>query len=366
MQRILAVALGCTCAMEGGCALIANYDFSSYKERPDDGAGGTTTNSAGGMMASTSVGVGGAGGDSTSAAGGGGGAGGRSILVLYEGQENPLSLAVDDTHVYWTTSNDFTQPDGQVRRASKNGGDIEDLKTGQTAPSSLSLNGESAYWFTTVEGNATIHRATKSTGDSQPFFASLEAMLGLAASDQALYWTDLTNAIWRMSVNGASVVPIVLDQNNPSAVTVDATGIFWLNAGHVTMGDGEIMRADLLGANAGLLAGGQEYPLAIATDAANVYWTTLSGQVRTVAKDGANIVTNVEAAAQEPCNDVAVDGTDIYFTRGSDVLKVPIGGVGASVIASTLVNSNRIEVDATSIYVTTTSAAGGSVLKISK
>jgi hypothetical protein len=132
------------------------------------------------------------------------------------------------------------------------------------------------------------------------------------------------------------------------------------------MGDGEIMRADLVGTNPLSLAVGQEFPLAITTDADNVYWTTLDGAVRTVEKGGSSTITNVNPTMGPPCNDVAVDNTHIYYTKGSSLLKVPIGGTVSSVIASGLIGVQRIRVDGPDLYVTTSEDSNGRVLKIAK
>jgi hypothetical protein len=395
MRRTLAASLACAAALIGGCALVADYDFGSYEERPDVGP---TTSGSGGMAGGTSISAGGAGGttaSSISAGGFGGGSGGSGgsggemggaggtggvggmggaggmgggpvVEVLYQGIDQPTSVAVDGTHVYWTTSINFMQPDGKVRRKPKAGGAIENIAMNQVDPSSISLTNQTAYWFAGTGAGSTIYSASKSNLMTATLHASSEAILGLAASSSAVYWTNGGDGVWKIGTDGMGLVELVPAQNNPGAIAADAAGIYWLNRGTVNMANGEVKRADPDGSNIMLLADLQEFPVAITTDATNVYWTTLDGAVRTAPKDGTPIITNVQPTDGPPCNDLAVDATHIYYTKGNSVLRVVIGTMNASAVLFGLTGPQKVAVDADDVFFTLYDPPDGSVRKTSK
>ena len=55
-------------------------------------------------------------------------------------------------------------------------------------------------------------------------------------------------------------------------IAVDATHVYWV-AGTVNLADGVVMKVPIAGGPPVMLASGQAQPIAVAVDATSVYWT---------------------------------------------------------------------------------------------
>jgi|GEM_PF-6076058 len=75
---------------------------------------------------------------------------GEDEQTLASGQSDLFDLAVDNTHVYWTT-----YESGRVRRVPQNGGTIEDIRVAQTHVPLVYLDKNYVYW---VEGERLMKR----------------------------------------------------------------------------------------------------------------------------------------------------------------------------------------------------------------
>ena len=71
--------------------------------------------------------------------------GGGSVTTLASGQNDPGSLVVDGTHVYWVTTA-VPSYDGTVNEVPLGGGSVTTLASGQNDPSSLAVDGTHVYW----------------------------------------------------------------------------------------------------------------------------------------------------------------------------------------------------------------------------
>jgi hypothetical protein len=386
MRHLLFAAFVSTAALIGGCALLAGYDFGSYEQHPEGGGAAGPGGAGGSDPTSSTSGMAGAGGtggasstSSTSSSGGGGGGGGGGgsgggggLLELYNGPNKPVSLAVDADTVYWTTSEVYMQPDGTVNRRDKDGQNYESIITGLASPSSIEANISGIFWFTVENNVSTIFRKLMPSGMVTPINDLMtETAVGLAVTDQQVFWSASSSGIWRMDADGSNPQPILPGQSSAGALAVDAVGqkVYWLNVGNIQMNDSEIMRADTDGTNAETIAPNQPFPFAIALDAAKVYWATANGGVFSVNKDGSGLFTHVPAMlGNPPASDVAVDAMDIYYTTNTQVRRVPIGSAGSSLVyeAGAGNTPKQIEVDSDAIYFTMTTMDGGSVLKLAK
>lgn len=111
---------------------------------------------------------------------------------------------------------------------------------------------------------------------------------GIAVHKQRVYWTartsttEATGAVFRISTGGGAVQTIATGRTNPSALAVDASGVYWTNR---TPTGGAVMRASLSGGDPATIATDQAGPYGIALDALTVYWTNADGgHVMKVAK----------------------------------------------------------------------------------
>ena len=148
-----------------------------------------------------------------------------------------VSLAVDDTTLYWTEIEGVTAAtSGSVRAISKtstaDAGAPTVLADKQGNPTSITV-GAQVYW-----GN-----------------------------------TD-TGAVKTVSKAGGAAVSIAAAQFQPASIAIDAANIYWIN-----LGNGKVMTCPLAGCSAGprALAVDQASPTSLAVDDTAVYWTAKTG-----------------------------------------------------------------------------------------
>ncbi|RYZ65970.1 MAG: hypothetical protein EOP08_05835 [Proteobacteria bacterium] len=108
------------------------------------------------------------------------------------------SMAADATHVYWASTGPTSgATDGTVWRAPLTGGQPQLLAGAQHRPWSLAVDDEAIYWIKNASGGA--------------------------------------GAVMKLRKNGHSARPIVRGLNNPTDVVVDASNIYWLGDGAISV-----------------------------------------------------------------------------------------------------------------------------------
>jgi hypothetical protein len=281
--------------------------------------------------------------------------------VLYCGPELPQSLVLDSTTVFFTTYDNPLDCNGEIYRVEEDGTGLMLLLNGQCAPDAIQVDSQNAYWRTSFAGNGDIQRVFKGGGPQNVVFNTMAYVGGIAVGGSKIYWSSPTG-IWSM-VLGGTPSNIVPESGDPGVMTADGTGIHWVNEGSFGGNDGAIKGADLGGASPATLTSGESYTWAIATDASNVYWATDNG-VRTIGKDGQGYLINVSSG---PVHGIAVDATDIYYTLGTDVLKVPIGSTSSTLVAAASASTQDVAVGATDVYYSTVDFLGmGTLIKVAK
>jgi hypothetical protein len=141
------------------------------------------------------------------------------------------SLAMDETHVYWTSSEDTA-----VFRFPLSGtGTPEAIALNQERPSQVVSNGAHVYW---IENggfpNSAIKRVAKQGGEAPLTLAAAQNQaLALNVDSEFVYWATSISLgnILRSPLSGSSGEPTVLvaNQNLPGAVAVDGKSLFWMN-----------------------------------------------------------------------------------------------------------------------------------------
>jgi hypothetical protein len=368
MRKVSFVAtLAGVASLATGCALVAGYDFGKYGEREGEGAGGGATSESsqsGSLSTSGSTSAS----STTATSGSSTGSGGSAVTVLYPGPDIPSRLAVDAAAVYFTTSS----AEGKVLRVLKDGSSIFTLAAKEEGPLSIAIDATHAYWSsgpTSPVPQQIIKRAPIMGGSVETIVNVMTGVGALTVHGQQIYWTTpSSDTVWAKATGGGADVPLIVSQNNPSAIAADATGIYWVNTGTAPKSDGAVLRAALDGTNVQTLASGQKFPLNLALDAGHVYWTTLDGGLSGIGKDGKNLFPYVVSTTGEPITAVTSDGVHVYYIVAEKVFKVPVGSLSAEVILDDDNYPSELALDATSLYVAERGSTGGSsrVIKLSK
>jgi hypothetical protein len=303
---------------------------------------------------------------------------GQCLVTLAHVQDSADCIAVDQGTVYWGDHGEDGLGNG-VMMVPAAGGTPAALALGQVYPVQLAVNALGVYW---TNGGGTSGETIPNPGvldtplDGEPdggaptTFASegSGSPQGLALSATSVYWTDFSNGlVLSASLNGGAPVMIASGQLRPVAIVTDTTSVYWVNEGYVNGNPtGTVMKAPLGGVPDGgapvTLASGQNVPSAIAVDATSVYWVNqYTGTIMAVSLDGGTPTTL--SYGTSPCC-VVTDGTSLYWADGASLMKAPVNGGSAAVLATTPDVPNAIALDSTSIYWTDGDEFSGHVMKL--
>lgn len=184
---------------------------------------------------------------------------GGAAVVLATGQGSINRLAVDATHVYWTTGS------AELRRVAKSGGSVSTLVAGMTIPRGLAVNGQEVFW-----GDADDLYKAPATGGTATLLAKV-TVHSLVADATDVYLTDYFGKVQTIPTAGGALKVLASGQNGPRELTVDATHVYW-----PTRLGGTVMRVPKGGGAVETIAQQQNYPWAVEVDATHVYWANLT------------------------------------------------------------------------------------------
>ena len=141
------------------------------------------------------------------------------------------SLAIDETHVYWSSTLDTAV----LRRSLTGSGTIEAIALNEISATQLRVGENHVYWISSPSAfgaNASVKRVLKQGG------APVEVMVKeqnqgswLALDSSFFYWANsyLLGTISRCPLSGCADAPtlIIGDQNHPGPLLTDGKSIFW-------------------------------------------------------------------------------------------------------------------------------------------
>ena len=147
----------------------------------------------------------------------------------------PFGIAVDATHIYWTTA---YGSGGSVNRANLDGSGIDQSfmsGVSTTRPYGIAVDANHIYWTNSdFAFGYTIGRANiDGLGINQSFINGSGPLdsYGVAVDSTHIYWTnDLGSTIGRADLDGTNVGQnFVTDAGFPRDVAVNANHVYWTN-----------------------------------------------------------------------------------------------------------------------------------------
>ena len=276
-----------------------------------------------------------------------------------------IDLAVDGGHVYWMDMRP-SEPNGTIGRASLDGSNVDHTfitTAGHDPDGALAVDDSHIYWTNRYWSNKhTIGRANlDGTGIDQDFFEPPGGLTdqggGLAVDTEHIYWVRWNvGVIGRADIDGTNADPTFIDPDSaPEDLAVDADHVYWQDAADIR----QIGIADIDGTDVrfigetdsnGLKIGASD----VAVDGSHLYWGQAGGfnvgfgSIRGIGRaglDGSNPDVNFISGPTAP-EGVAVDAEHIYWTNTPSAL--PCTSPGNVWCASTIgrANLDGSEVDA--------------------
>jgi hypothetical protein len=143
----------------------------------------------------------------------------------------PSSLAVDESHVYWTSTVDTAV----YRHPISGAGALETIALNQPLAENIALSGSHVYWTTRGQHDRAIRRVAKQGGEEASTLAKGQVdRRALSVDSEFVYWAnfDAAGSIQRCPLSGCTGEPTVLvgNQNLPGALAADGKSLFWTTA----------------------------------------------------------------------------------------------------------------------------------------
>lgn len=227
--------------------------------------------------------------------------------VLASGQSTPWAIAVDATHVYWSTHT-WT---GAIRRVPKSGGFTQTLASNQAIPDGIELTSTHVIWANDADD---LIQSVPLAGGTIETLASVPSNrpVDVAVTDTHVFWTNwAANSVQRVALAGGAVEDVSTSDNHLShRIVTDGSHVWWTNIGNHT-----VRRATVEGGDVTTIATGSS-PLGIAVDATQVCWTNSGDKTIVCAPLGGGAPETLTTAPAAP-HGMAMDDTHVYWADGS-------------------------------------------------
>jgi len=283
----------------------------------------------------------------------------QTLATVTQTNVTVRALVVDDARVYWTNPDD-----GSVMSVGLAGGSPTTVgTTGQPAGiggGALAVGGSRVYW-TTPGG---VWSAPKDGHDqSATRLSSFSGGSSIVVDSTSVYVVGCCNvsSVMKMNLDGSSPTDVATVTIYAGGLAVSGNNVFWTEVStpwKTVIGSGtkSMVAASIPGA---------AYPTGlVALTATDLYWV-VNGPTTVMRADldlrnPSTLVPGPGGTGSRPSIVVAADG--IYWT-GAGLRRAGLGGENPTALVTDVPLAGGIAVDATSVYVATSS---GQILKVEK
>ena len=258
------------------------------------------------------------------------------------------------------------------------------LACGQKTPSGIAVHNGVVYWTNYVAGGE-VMSVPEAGGTPTIIATNQDFPWAIAVDDSNVYWTNYDNGygpsaggsttsgtVMKVPLTGGTPVTLAQGLQNPWGIALDATNVYFSNAG-----GGTIKSVPIAGGNVTVLASGLLQPEGIAVQNGVVYWVNYAGTtvnnnfyVESVATTGGTPKVLSSSTDAFEGFGLAVNATSIFLSTEQGavgaatdgLLSMPLAGSSApTVLASAEVTPFAIALDATNVYWTSNYVNNGMV-----
>jgi hypothetical protein len=173
------------------------------------------------------------------------------------------AITVQDNVVFWGVAS------GVIYSIPTAGGSVTTVATGSQDIASIRVTNNTVVWSQTLYPAVVFARPIG--GSRITLSSSGNVAPGLAVQDNFVYFAGHEN-IYRVPISGGTKQALATDLNDAYDLALDATSIYWVEAGNPTGTNGSVRQMPLNGGAIITLATNLAQPSAIAIDSTNVYW----------------------------------------------------------------------------------------------
>jgi hypothetical protein len=157
------------------------------------------------------------------------------------GQNHAAFLRVDATNVYFTDS-----VAGTVNKVPIATGAVTAISAPVTGAGHLAIDSTTAYFSSRGSASAALMSIALSANAGTPnqLVPSLPSLNGIETDGTSIWFAEATNVqpfqpnsgeIHRVTTAGTGNKPLAAQQNQPNCIAIDATSVYWINAGGGTI-----------------------------------------------------------------------------------------------------------------------------------
>lgn len=268
------------------------------------------------------------------------------VVVLATGQMRPSGIAVDATRIYWAN-----QDDGTIKALDRGSAAPNTFAADATTPIGVAIDTSDVFWTSNTGGGCNpkdgIWRRAKNGASQARLEYCNDAMgviNGLAIDAVNVYWTN--GRVFAVPKVGGGLILLTENIGSPKALAVGPLAVYWTNpqaknVGRLWKDDGGV----------GVLVPDQQGLAAIATDGTNVYYTTLSAVMRVPAEGGT--AASLGPVLNGPVALALDDGNAYVATGDGTIVRIPKAGGPEAVLVKGEAGIRSIAVDGSGVYWTT-------------
>ena len=161
---------------------------------------------------------------------------GGAVVGLASSQDNPRSIAVDATNVYWANESS-TSGAGSVMKRALSGGNPTPLATDEPSPAFVAVDANNVYWSNFQPPTFMSVPIAGGTKTQFPMGDELSNSVQFSVDGSNLYWAGWSDkgGVWSTPLDGGGPIkPLVTLDANPGNAVVFGSDVYFLSAGRGT------------------------------------------------------------------------------------------------------------------------------------